>query len=105
MRQPADRSWRNSLLVTAAAVGAGLWLWLGPAQWEIIPYLTFGLLPFLVGLLVTRLAPLFGLLPFAVPYLVERNVDPMAFLVGLGASLVATGIGILVRRFIGGMFK
>lgn len=105
MKSQPDRSWRNSLIVTALAVGAGLWLWLGPWLWEMIPYLTFGLLPFLVGLLATRFAPLFGLLPFTVPYLIEGEIEPFAFLFGLGASLMATGIGIMTRRLIGGMFK
>jgi hypothetical protein len=90
--------WWQSVAVTAVAVLAALWLWFGPWLWSGIPWLVALLIPFLMGLMVMRVPLLFGILPALIPYLIQGHVDPKTLLSGLGASYIATGLGIFIRR-------
>ncbi len=92
-------SWLFSLIATALAVACSLWLWFGPWLWPGIPWLVMGALPFAIGLFVPRIPLLFGQLPFLVPFLMEQGFLPST-LTGMGASWIATGLGIMVRRLI-----
>ncbi|MDB4896059.1 MAG: hypothetical protein JWN15_2321 [Firmicutes bacterium] len=92
------RPWLQSFLVSAATVGAALWLWFGPWLWPGIPWLVMGLLPFVIGLFVPRVPLLFAMLPLLVPIAIEGGVSAAQLLRGLGATYMAAAFGILLRR-------
>lgn len=102
MRERNGASWILSVVITAVVVLFSLWLWFGTWEWEGIPWLVAGGLPFVIGVVVPRLPLLFGLLPLLVPVLIEGGVGAPALLAGIGLSLIATGVGLLLRRLIGG---
>lgn len=99
-----QKPWLTSLTVTAMAVAVSVWLWFGPWLWPGIPWLVMGALPFLVGLFTPRLPLVFGVLPFLVPYVAEGDVYAGPLLFGIGASYMATALGILIRRLLGGVW-
>lgn len=91
--------WVKTFAVGAAALGLSLWLWFGSWLWSGIPWLVFGALPFLVGLLSPRYGPLIAILIANVPPLLEGGVAPSLLLGGAGASYLAGSLGFVLQKF------
>lgn len=90
--------WIRATAVGVAALGLSLWLWFGSWLWSGIPWLVFGALPFLVGLLSPRYGPLVAVLIANLPPVLEGGVAPSLLLGGVGASYLAGSLGTLVQK-------